>query len=145
MYRKPGDWTCLGCNELIFARKSKCFKCNLSKGEQPTQTQKKKLETITNRRILQELEDQNEKIKQQKQQLLIEKENLERLKDEREKKQVKKEDGSCVICYDRPAEVILKKCNHFILCTVCSHTLTECPVCRTQYNPDIDIGKIYGC
>jgi len=54
----------------------------------------------------------------------------------------------CIICYDKPPDVILKPCNHKRICTRCCTELvlqakkqgqiTKCPECRT----DIDHFKV---
>ena len=28
---RGGDWNCKGCNYLIFAKKDRCFKCNMDR------------------------------------------------------------------------------------------------------------------
>lgn len=52
-------------------------------------------------------------------------------------------DGICVVCMDRPRDVILKPCNHTACCAACFMRLEsrKCPVCRTQAETAHFIGK----
>ena len=31
MERRPGDWDCMKCGSVVFAKKNKCFKCGASR------------------------------------------------------------------------------------------------------------------
>lgn len=37
---------------------------------------------------------------------------------------------SCVICLDRPRNVVILDCGHICACRECAEQVTECPVCR---------------
>lgn len=49
----------------------------------------------------------------------------------------------CIVCYDRDIEIVINKCGHCDLCSVCAHAIEKCPRCRIGYSPDTDILKIY--
>jgi len=53
------------------------------------------------------------------------------------------QEGICVVCMDRPRDVILKPCNHTACCAACFMRLEsrKCPVCRTQAETAHFIGK----
>lgn len=40
------------------------------------------------------------------------------------------DNDTCVVCLDRRSEILLRPCNHFNLCEVCSRSLNQCPTCR---------------
>lgn len=39
---------------------------------------------------------------------------------------------TCIVCYDKPRNVLFLECKHLVLCDTCSEPLTECPICRVQ-------------
>ena len=39
----------------------------------------------------------------------------------------------CSICYENCKNVILEPCLHFVCCDKCSDNLTECPICRGEF------------
>jgi hypothetical protein len=226
---RPGDWKCMGCNFVIFARKDKCAKCQLKKGETatPEEIEKKKIEkreekkrekrktlitqeelderrekkeqkpkmtreerdakrleklelsikkeqqkkeleqkkdtmkilqierrkiqaqknqfVLEKIRIEEDVKKEKEKLEQERKMLLQEQQAINEIRQIRESKGLKKDDESCVVCFERATDVVLKNCNHFVVCGVCAHAMDRCPICRTEYNPDKDIGKIYTC
>ena len=38
--------------------------------------------------------------------------------------------NSCVVCLDGARDVLLLDCMHLVVCSNCSVTMKECPVCR---------------
>ena len=49
----------------------------------------------------------------------------------------------CCICMEKPKNYLLLKCNHLCMCGGCSIKVKACPICRTEYNVDTDVVKIY--
>lgn len=43
-----------------------------------------------------------------------------------------KEKGTCKVCMSKPADVILLPCSHFVLCSLCAHSVKSCPICRSH-------------
>ena len=39
---RGGDWNCKGCNYLIFAKKDRCFKCNMDRNGNKVSSQNKR-------------------------------------------------------------------------------------------------------
>jgi len=62
------------------------------------------------KKLVDEMADENENLRVQ----------LDDLKKEKE----------CIVCMDKPREMLLWNCNHFVTCRECTDKLTECPVCR---------------
>jgi len=40
------------------------------------------------------------------------------------------EQEQCIICYERRIDTVLLECGHLAVCTICSKSLNECPMCR---------------
>lgn len=55
----------------------------------------------------------------------------------------KEETKSCVICMDRPLEVLIKSCKHICMCEICCYAVTMCPVCRGPYDPQTGVEKVF--
>jgi len=36
----------------------------------------------------------------------------------------------CVVCMDRPKEVLLQPCKHYCVCVTCSNDIDQCPLCQ---------------
>jgi len=53
-----------------------------------------------------------------------------------------KDDYKCIVCFDRPRNVIPKPCLHFSLCSICYNQLEKksCPVCKKMI---MDIIEVY--
>lgn len=49
------------------------------------------------------------------------------------------DENICVICYDRPSNMVSLPCKHFVLCSECSTKLTKCPVCMALMENYISI------
>ena len=46
---------------------------------------------------------------------------------------IQMEEGrTCIICNERGRNQLIRPCNHLVTCTDCSHSLRECPICRTE-------------
>jgi hypothetical protein len=45
--------------------------------------------------------------------------------------------NACVICLERPKNVLLQPCRHLCVCQACSPTIAECPLCRTNIDSRI--------
>ena len=43
--------------------------------------------------------------------------------------------GTCVVCIDRPVEVVFASCGHMCCCEKCGLNLTRCPICRLRGGP----------
>lgn len=37
----------------------------------------------------------------------------------------------CIICEERVAKIVLNPCHHLVLCSKCSHLVSQCPMCRS--------------
>ena len=66
-------------------------------------------------------------------------EELERLRDARFVNL--NDDYKCIICVDRPRNVIMKPCLHFSICSVCYANLRKkvCPICKKPLNDCIEV------
>ena len=40
--------------------------------------------------------------------------------------------ADCVVCMDRPLEMVFVPCGHICVCEPCSSQITRCPICRTR-------------
>jgi hypothetical protein len=40
--------------------------------------------------------------------------------------------GECVVCMDRPLEMVFVPCGHICVCEECSSQISRCPICRTR-------------
>lgn len=40
--------------------------------------------------------------------------------------------AECVVCLDRQCDIVFVPCGHMCCCSVCSSSLTECPMCRSN-------------
>lgn len=51
------------------------------------------------------------------------------------------DDYKCIVCADRPRDIILKPCMHFSLCKTCYMSLHKhkCPVCNLEVEDTVDI------
>lgn len=52
------------------------------------------------------------------------------------KKKAKLESKICVVCMDKPIQMVITKCGHMVLCSECCAKLDKCPVCRTVFAPN---------
>ena len=43
-----------------------------------------------------------------------------------------KQERLCKICFDREATFVLIPCGHFVSCNLCSSSLSNCPICRSN-------------
>ena len=44
-------------------------------------------------------------------------------------------DGLCVVCFDRPPNVVFPACGHMCACAACGDGLARCPICRSRGRP----------
>lgn len=51
--------------------------------------------------------------------------------------------SECVICMDKPRAMVISVCGHLSMCDVCAFTQNKCPICRTPYNPDTQLIKVF--
>ena len=40
-------------------------------------------------------------------------------------------DSPCVMCQEKPREVLFEPCSHFVVCEICSIECSHCPVCHS--------------
>ena len=45
-----------------------------------------------------------------------------------------KEAKQCVVCMDRPREIMMRPCNHYCVCEECSGKLSRCPMCNKYFH-----------
>jgi len=45
----------------------------------------------------------------------------------------------CVVCEERVAKVILEPCCHMVMCSVCSHSVRKCPMCRADISSRLEV------
>jgi hypothetical protein len=45
----------------------------------------------------------------------------------------------CVVCMDRPRDVLYKKCKHMCVCETCAKTVTKCPLCSSGSTTRINV------
>jgi len=66
---------------------------------------------------------------------------VEREKFEKVNYNIMDEEYKCVVCFERPRNVILKPCMHFSICRVCYESLRSktCPVCKVPIKETMDI------
>lgn len=52
-----------------------------------------------------------------------------------------KDDYKCIVCFDRPRNIITKPCLHFSMCGVCCNRLEKkaCPVCKKSINDVVEV------
>jgi hypothetical protein len=55
--------------------------------------------------------------------------------------QDEKEDGTCIICFERPVTIVLVPCGHLKLCHHCSISLKDCPLCRRKIDMKLPVFK----
>ena len=46
---------------------------------------------------------------------------------------------TCVVCFERPREVVLRPCNHACVCAVCRRNLGGCPICRGRIEETVTL------
>lgn len=51
-------------------------------------------------------------------------------------------DNDCVVCMERPPEVVVTKCGHFAMCRQCASLLDSCPLCRVEF-AQTDLQRIF--
>jgi hypothetical protein len=51
------------------------------------------------------------------------------------------DDYKCIICVERPRNLIYKPCLHFCVCDICSHEIksNNCPVCKKEFTDVIEV------
>jgi hypothetical protein len=51
------------------------------------------------------------------------------------------DENICIICMDKPREIVFVDCGHLITCKVCSRELNKCPMCRVAISKKIVVYK----
>lgn len=125
---KPGDWECSKCHEHNFASRSSCRKCselnpNAKKDGQPPMKPGDWFCSCNEMNFGSRTA-------------------CHKCGTERAGHKVKNND-SCGICLTEPARVTIKTCGHFVMCQECAQKFTNCPMCRTSYNPLRDLQITY--
>jgi hypothetical protein len=130
--RKPGDWNCL-CGEMNFASRNVCRKCNTNKGAIQLSPQPKIIMKIGDWMCSNNNCNEHNFATRD----LCRKCNAP--------KNAKSDPSNleCVICLSEPKTHAITKCGHLCYCNVCGFGIDKCPICRTPYDPDIDLLKIY--
>jgi len=49
----------------------------------------------------------------------------------------------CVVCLLKDPEYIITTCWHKCLCLKCGQDLTSCPICRSAFDPSIELKKVF--
>ena len=120
-------------------KKEECLKKDLEKIEKTKIEMKTTEENAKNQKIL--FDNEIEKMKKEKAQLEIDmnsKKAFLEIMDNDENK-----DNCCVICMDREKTQLITNCKHLCFCDVCCFSVNKCPICRTIFNPNKDLMKIY--
>lgn len=60
---------------------------------------------------------------------------LHELKEQHVPKEQQEKTSECVICLERPSEMVITVCGHFGLCSECGKTIDKCPACRAPFTP----------
>lgn len=140
--KKKGDWNC-NCGELNFASRVACRKCG--KNKQPETTQ-------NNHQASQQPHGTNQ---------------VNSIKPgdwtcpacnkfnfgtrtvcfgcgkQKEEINIQVEDETCIVCMERNIDTVITTCGHLGYCGPCALNMNKCPVCRSQYNPDADLLKVF--
>lgn len=53
------------------------------------------------------------------------------------------DNNKCVVCLERTKTCVLLNCRHMCLCNVCVYALDKCPLCRQSYKSDKDILNVF--
>jgi hypothetical protein len=136
--KKKGDWDC-SCGELNFASRTSCRKC----GKQNTQQSMKK-----NDWNCQKCNEINFQFRNICHKCGVQKESMQTnnqvdVKKDTQDSVQKNINENCVVCMANPAEMCIKLCGHLSTCKDCSQQLAECPMCRTIYDPQNDLLRVY--
>lgn len=49
----------------------------------------------------------------------------------------------CKVCMDKPKNTMLTLCGHYDLCELCAAILTQCPICKRNYDPSKDTVRVF--
>ena len=118
-----GDWTCPSCKSMVFASKPQCYKCGTLKIQPIARPGDWRCACLCNNFANRRECFKCGTPKPAESALVAQKE--------------------CVVCMDRPPIMTIKLCGHLALCDACAFTLSECPICRQSYNPDLDLIKTF--
>lgn len=127
---KKGDWKC-GCGEINFASRQACRKCNKGKPNEAPPFE-------TGDWYCGSCKTHNFKTRN----------TCFSCKADRSVEQVAKQndeyhDDTCVVCLDRPTNTVVTTCGHLGYCYECALSMHQCPICRKDYNPDVDLLKVF--
>jgi len=128
------DWDCLQCGQKqIFGSKDKCNNCGCfrSKGI-PSHLANKAIVSVTKPGDWTCICGINNFAKRDK-----------CFKCNAPRNTSKEETKVCVVCMERPLEVLIKPCKHICMCFVCSQAISNCPVCRSSYDVQNDVEKVF--
>lgn len=140
--QRVGDWTC-ECSEHNFASRTACRKCGKQKnGEQYMQVNKYENGdwycADTNCKEL------NFKVRTACRKCGKDKITQQTvISDDITIQQTTISNDNCIICMSEPKTQVITKCGHLCYCDVCGFNVDKCPICRTKYNPESDLLKIY--
>lgn len=133
---RPGDWLCINCLTNNFAGRTTCFKCDagpkiLDVVKQPTIKPGDWLcpdcncNNFGSRTVCYKCSKPRSN-------------NNNSNNDEKEELEDK---TKCKICFDRDLSASIP-CGHLSMCYECAIQVSSCPICRAEYDKDIDIKKI---
>lgn len=55
------------------------------------------------------------------------------------------DNNKCIIYFENDKTHTITKCGHLCFCGICGFNLDKCSICRSIFNPDTDIIKIFQC
>jgi hypothetical protein len=152
---RPGDRICEKCNDIIFASRSSCRKCNPDSNNKPNiiQIEQKNFSVragdwYCSNEGCHEL-NFSSRLSCRKCHLIkpdgLSQNTSERSNSKNSVSLTADDKDTCVVCLDKPKTCVLLKCRHLCVCDTCGYALDKCPICRYPYNPDKDIMKVYNC
>lgn len=138
--KREGDWNCPKCNFSIFASKSTCFKCGTSREVFPSISAKAVIKTgdwICDGCTTHNFASRTACFKCSKAKAYVAPQEAPLAAAGASAA------SECVICMDKPPAMVISVCGHLSLCDVCAFTQNKCPICRTPYNPDTQLIKVF--
>lgn len=120
---KSGDWNC-SCGELNFASRVICRKCHKDKCDDQSQNMMKPGDWICSSCDLVNFGSRSV------------------CYDCGTPKVITQEE-TCVICMERNIDTVITVCKHLGYCNLCALSMNKCPICRTKYDPDTQLLKVF--